>query len=188
MKKNVKPLMIVLILIIVISLVGLGICVAYVFKINNDSNDLPKSEESSSVIVITENKSDAPEQQPDSGEDDFTVKIDTKYGVFKYPKDLAENLETEEKTENGIEKIDFNYVVDDRKIELFTVCFGEVENGFVCGYFAEDKMIPISIVFSEFSEEDSNSPEEFEIVCMMQEAVNVVIDSALENENFVKAN
>lgn len=188
MNKNVKSLMIVLILIIVISVIGLVVCLTYVLNTNGENEDLLENELSSEAIVITEQNENSSDQSKDTS-DDFTKKIITKYGVLKYPQDLAENLEIEETSENDVEKLNFSYMVDNRKIELFSLCFGEIENGLLCGYFISgDKMVPFSVVFSEFSEEDSESPEEFEIVCMMQEAVNNVIDSAFENDNFVKAN
>lgn len=105
------------------------------------------------------------------------MQIPSRYHVFSYPKIWENHLrvETEEKTEYTVA---FYGVINEKEQRLFDFVFGQQPEGKIGSLKMENgQSIAVGIVTYDMLPESRWQPEEWELLCAMQEDINVILQN-----------
>lgn len=112
--------------------------------------------------------------------------IETPYIVLKYPSQWLDFLETEENNENGVYSKSFYCKIGDRKIEMFSIYFGEIDFGTEIGYITVNgNVVKFSVDSTAFIPDDTWTDGEKKVFDAMSYGINHIIDSVVESKNFL---
>lgn len=113
------------------------------------------------------------------------IELYTPYGSLLFPKEFEQYLETDVMDQDGVYSIKFSYKNNSEKMELYTVIFGDQQQGQLFGFFGSN--ISFSIQFAEYNENVSAwTDEDMFRVSAMREAVNDIINSVKSFDNYVQ--
>lgn len=155
----------------------------------NEKDNLEVTEES--IDVAQSEESDFVEQVSmtntyDEMEAKEMFEIENPYCTIQYPIEWQERLITKENTEGEVYSKIFSCMVNEQEVEIFRIYFGEVNFGNYIGSIEKDGVkIPVNITISEFERGENWTEDDFNTICAMQEAINNVIWSVKQNENYV---
>lgn len=105
--------------------------------------------------------------------------IETPYGILKFPSERYSYLKITETNENGVFSQTYYCVKDNLEMKLYTVYFGETEQGESFGYINKDnENIPFRILFYDVKKPEGWTEDQYYIAKVMLEDVNFIIESA----------
>ena len=158
--------------IIIIAGIFLLVVVLLAAVLKMEGNIKPTEEE----IILPE------ETALESGE---MLGIDTPYCTLNYPAVWSEYLDCEGKKNRDTSTQTFTCTAGGEDVDLFCVYFNDTERGSYIGDLMQgSQAISVSVEGLDFEDEESWSNEKRIIVYSMMEAINVVIDSIMENEAY----
>ena len=98
---------------------------------------------------------------------------------------LPDNVMWEESETNGIYRVDFYGMIEDKRIDLYFVGLGEMEADTKLGYFTVDGVqMPIMVGNSELVAFDSWSKEDQRVIYDMMDSINLVIQQIVACDQY----
>ena len=165
---------------IILTIITVGlviICIQFILLFYNENNSGMGTVNKEEINSLVQNNDEKIEMN----------EIDTPYCILKYPKEYFEYLYIEEIVENEVFSQKYYFEASNNKIELFTLYFNNKKIGYAIGSIKVGQdIIPFNIELSDYERDSLITDEEFDMVRNMQEAVNDIIQSFKENENYVE--
>lgn len=98
---------------------------------------------------------------------------------------LPDNVMWEESETNGIYRVDFYGMIEDKRIDLYYIGLGEMEADTKLGYFTVDGVqMPIMVGNSELVAFDSWSKEDQRVIYDMMDSINLVIQQIVACDQY----
>lgn len=98
---------------------------------------------------------------------------------------LPDNVMWEESETNGVYRVDFYGMIEDKRIDLYFVGLGEMEADTKLGYFTVDGVqMPIMVGNSELVAFDSWSKEDQRVIYDMMDSINLVIQQIVACDQY----
>ena len=98
---------------------------------------------------------------------------------------LPDNVMWEESETNGIYRVDFYGMIEDKRIDLYYVGLGEMEADTKLGYFTVDGVqMPIMVGNSELVAYESWSKEDQRVIYDMMDSINLVIQQIVACDQY----
>jgi len=110
--------------------------------------------------------------------------VDTPYGALRFPKEHEPYTVTSVTDQNGVYAVRFSYKNAQGEWELYTVCFGDAQQGQLFGTVGNG--VPFTIRFSKDVDETQWNEDDMLRVSAMREAVNDIIQSVERFEGYMK--
>ena len=115
------------------------------------------------------------------------MQIKTPYCEVDYLKEWSDNLEYEDKEENGLFSQTYYCCIKNKKIEMFTIYFGETSDGVQLGYIIKDgKKVPFRTNINSDIDDSALTKKEKDMLSSMKKGINDIIISVISNENYSK--
>ena len=125
-----------------------------------------------------------------NGANTGTNGFDTPYCTLQYPanEEWGNSLVLSDQTADGLYQKTFSARLGDDTYPLFTVYFGETDEGNLFGSFSDEAHTPVSIACYPLSKGHTLTPTQEMQFYAMQDGINVLTEALAKEKGFTVAN
>lgn len=163
-------------------IIGCGIIITIIVLIFPKEQRIGSEKELTQQTTINENKNI---EELETVKEEAVITIDTPYCPLYYPKIWEKNLLIEDLKSDTYYGKTFYFVLEETKLEMFSVYFGSEDKGTTLGYLKDNgKRVSFSVEVTEHEVDEGWSKENKALLQSMTDGVNDIIVSVTKLENF----